>query len=1075
MNISEPFVRRPIATSLLMGGILLVGLVAVPLLPVAPLPQVDFPSLQVMANLPGASPETMASAVAQPLEYQFSQIPGLAQMTSTSVLGSTSIALQFDLDRNIDAAAQDVEAAISAASGQLPRNLPAPPHYRKLNPSDAPIIILAVHSDVLPLTTVDEYAENVLAQQISQISGVAQVNVFGQQKPAVRIQVDPAKVAALGLQLTDIASVINEATVDAPKGSINGPTHSFTIYDNDQLLSAAPWNNIVVAYHNGAPVRIRDIGRAVDGPENNQTQGWQWVKGWAHSTPGISLTIFKQPGSNVVETVQRVKQLLPIAMQSVPKSIQVDQIGDRTTTIKASLKDVEITLSITVCLVVMVIFLFLRNTWATLIPGITVPLALLGTCALMYLLNFSLDNLSLMALTIAVGFVVDDAIVMLENIYRHIEEGLSPLQATLRGAREIGFTILSMSISLVAVFIPLLLMGGIVGRLFREFALVVTMTIAVSAFVSLTLSPTMGAQFLHNEHKLKHGRFYRVVEDFLTRMREAYARGLDFVLRHQRPTLYVFFATVAMTAVLFVLIPKGFFPQEDTSQISGQADAPQDISFDEMMRRLHLLTDVFERDPDVAGYATFIGGGRPLNNSMVFAGLTPRDERKANADQIIARLRRQIAKVPGATMFLQSRQDINVGGRLSRTQYQYTLQDISLDELNTWAPKLLAQLSKLPQLTDVASDQQNASAMLALDIDRDAAARFGIQPAQIDATLADAFGQAQVTQYFTQLNSYHVVLEITPSLQGDPATLQKIYIKAPTTGAMVPLSTFVRYDTHHVTYLSINHQGQFPAVTLSFNLAPGAALGDAVNAITRTAASIGMPVTVTGSFQGTAQAFQSSLRTEPYLILASLVVVYIILGMLYESYIHPLTILSTLPSAGVGALLVLMLFGYDLSVIAIVGILLLIGLVKKNGIMMVDFAITAERMEGMAPEAAIRRACLLRFRPIMMTTMAALLGALPLALGHGTGSELRQPLGVTMVGGLIFSQAMTLFTTPVVYLYLDRLVHRRHTRAARARTPEEAVAAALGPAGAGDDSHHSLSHDPRRGQRLGGAEPEGAA
>jgi len=1077
MSISEPFVRRPIATSLLMGGLLLVGLVAFPLLPVAPLPQVDFPTVQVNANLPGASPETMASSVAQPLEYQFSEIPGLAQMTSTSVLGSTSIALQFDLDRNIDAAAQDVEAAITAAGGQLPKNLPSPPSYRKVNPSDSPIVILAVHSDVLPMTTVDQYAENVLAQQISQVPGVAQVDVAGQQKPAVRIQVDPAKLAALGLQLTDIANVINTATVDAPKGSINGVTHNYTIYDNDQLLDAAPWNNIVVAYRNGAPVRIRDIGVAVDGAEDTQTAGWQWVQGWPQSKPGILLIIRKQPGSNVIETVQRVKDLLPKAMLSVPKSIQVNEIGDRTITIKASLKDVEFTLALTVCLVIMVIFLFLRSAWATIIPGVTVPLALLGTCAMMYVLDFSLDNLSLMALTVAVGFVVDDAIVMLENIYRHIEEGMSPLQATLQGAREIGFTILSMSISLVAVFIPLLLMGGIVGRLFREFAITVTMTIAVSAIVSLTLTPTMAAQFLRSEHNVRHGRFHRAVERFLGGMHNAYERGLDFVLRHQRPTLMVFFVTMALTVVLYIMIPKGFFPQEDTSQIAGQSDMPQDISFSEAVRRQHLLTNIIQKDPDVAGYVTFVGGGRPVNNSMVFAALKPRDDRKADADQIIDRLREKIDKVPGATLFLQSRQDINVGGRLSRTQYQYTLQDIDLDELNTWAPKLLAKLQSLPQLRDVASDQQNNSTMLSMDIDRDAAARFGIQPAQIDATLADAFGQAEVAQYFTQLNSYHVVLEVTPSLQADPATLQKIYIRAPTTGAMVPLSTFVRYDTHHVTFLSINHQGQFPAVTLSFNLAPGAALGDAVNAITRAAASIGMPGTVTGSFQGTAQAFQSSLKSEPYLILAALVVVYIILGMLYESYIHPLTILSTLPSAGVGALLVLMMFHFDLSVIGIVGILLLIGLVKKNGIMMVDFAITAERVDGMAPEAAIRRACLLRFRPIMMTTMAALLGAVPLALGHGTGSELRQPLGVTMVGGLIFSQAMTLFTTPVVYLYLDRLQNRRrHAHGKRVRTPEQAVAAALGAAGTPEAPHPSPPHDSRhRAAGLGDAEPEGAA
>ncbi len=1042
MSISEPFVRRPIATSLLMGGLLLVGLVAWPLLPVAPLPQVDFPTINVSASLPGADPATMASSVAQPLEYQFAEIPGLAQMTSTSVLGSTSIALQFDLNRNIDGAAGDVQQAIAAAAGQLPKDMPSPPTYRKSNPADAPIAILGVYSDVLPTTTVDDYAENVLAQQMSQIPGVAMVTVGGQQKPAVRIQVDPAKIAALGLQLTDIANVIDIATVDTPAGSINGDSHNYAIYDNDQLTNAAPWNDVIIAYHNGAPVRIKDVGVAVDGPQSSMSVGWQWVHGWQHSKTGVILIAFKQAGANVIDTVDRIKQLVPRAMLSVPKSIHVEQIGDRTVTIKASLHDVERTLLITICLVVMVIFLFLRNAWATIIPGVTVPLALLSTCALAYLLGFSLDNLSLMALTIAVGFVVDDAIVMLENIYRHIEAGLSPLQATLKGAAEIGFTIMSISISLIAVLIPLLLMGGIIGRLFREFAIVVAMTIAVSAFVSLTLSPTMAAQFVRNEKHVRHGGFYRTIERFFDWLIGAYTRGLDFVLRHQRATLYVFFATMALSVVLYVMIPKGFFPQEDTSQIEGQTDAPQDIGYPEMVRRMHLLTDVIQRDPDVAGYATFVGGGHPMNQAHAYIPLLPRDQREdgANADQIIARLRRQFAKVPGATMYLQSRQDINVGGRLNRTQYQYTLQDINLDELDTWAPKLLTKLKALPELRDVNSDQESDATELKMDIDRDTAARFGIQPEQINATLADAFGQAVAAQYYTQLNSYFVILEITPSLQKQADTLQKVYLKSPVTGTMVPLSTFVHYDTQHTTFLTINHQGQFPAVTLSFNLAPGAALGTAVNAIDRTEAAMSMPGTITGSFQGTAQAFQSSLKTEPLLILAALVCVYIILGMLYESYVHPLTILSTLPSAGVGGLLCLMLFHFDLSVIGIVGILLLIGIVKKNGIMMVDFALTAEREEGLDSHSAIRKACLLRFRPIMMTTMAAMFGALPLALGHGTGSELRQPMGVTMVGGLILSQAMTLFTTPVVYLYLDRWANRHH-RKARASTPEEAVAA----------------------------------
>ena len=1027
MNISTPFIQRPIATSLLMAGILLIGIVAFPMLPVAPLPQVDFPTILVTAQLPGASPETMASSVATPLETQFSAIPGVSQMTSTSVLGTTQVTIQFDLNRNIDAAAQDVQTAIVAAGGQLPKNLPTPPTYRKVNPADSAILILAVHSDVLPLTQVDDYAETVIAQHLSQLSGVAQVSIGGQQKPAVRVQVDPAKIAAMGIQLEDVANVITTATVDAPQGSINGSSHSFAIYDNDQLLKAAPWNDVIVAYRNGAPVRIRDIGVAVEGPENNQLAAWQ------NGKDGILLLIYKQPGANIIDTVNSVRATLPKVMTAVPPSIKVDNVIDRTTTIKASVEDVEFTLLLTIALVVMVIFLFLRNFWATVIPGVTVPLALLGTAALMFVVGYSLDNLSLMGLTIAVGFVVDDAIVMLENIYRHIEAGLSPREAALKGSGEIGFTILSISLSLVAVFIPLLLMGGIVGRLFREFAVTVTMTIAVSAAVSLTLSPMMCALFLRDEKHVRHGRVYLAVERAFDWLLEQYKRGLDLVLRHQPATLLVFVLTVAATVVLYMLVPKGFFPQQDTGIIAGLSDAAQDVSFSEMMKLQHQLMDVVAKDPDVASWGASVGGSRPLNNGFAILGLKPRGERKADADQIINRLRPQLAKVKGATLYLQSAQDVNVGGRLTRTQYQYTLQDADLEELNEWAPKLLGALQKLPQLRDVASDQQSSSTKLSLLIDRDQAARFGIQPSLIDSTLYDAFGQRQVTQYFTQLNSYHVVLEVTPQLQSDPHTLDKLYIKSPVTGQQVPLSTFARFDTQHVTYLSINHQGQFPAVTLSFNLAPGVALSQAVEAIDKTAAAIRLPASVTGTYQGTAQAFQASLKSEPYLILAALVVVYIILGMLYESYIHPLTILSTLPSAGVGALLMLMAFHFDLSVIALVGIILLIGIVKKNGIMMVDFAIQAEREQHLTPEQSIRQACLLRFRPIMMTTMAALLGALPLMLGHGTGSELRQPLGYTMVGGLVLSQMLTLFTTPVVYLYLDRLNNRLGRRAPAAQ------------------------------------------
>jgi len=1034
VNISAPFIERPIATSLLMAGIFLVGVAAFPLLPVAPLPQVDFPTIQVSANLPGASPETMASSVAQPLEYQFGQIPDVSQLTSTSVLNNTTIVVQFDLDRNIDAAAADIQSAIDAAAGQLPKNLPTPPSYKKVNPADSPILVMSVQSDVLPVPAVDDAAESIVAQQISRVPGVGIVTIGGQQKPAIRVQIDPAKIAALGIQLEDVASVITQATVDAPKGSINGTEHSFAIYDNDQLLKASPWNDIIVAYKNGAPVRVRDIGVAVDGAENSLIAAWQ------NGHPGVLLLINKQPGANVIDIVDRIKALIPHMQTQIPASIQINQIVDRTTTIAASVHDVEFTLMLTIALVVMVIFLFLRNLWATLIPGITVPLALFGTAALMYILGYSLDNLSLMGLTIAVGFVVDDAIVMLENIYRHIEAGMSPREAAIKGSSEIGFTIVSISLSLVAVFIPLLLMGGIIGRLFREFAITVTMTIAVSAFVSLTLSPMMCSLFLRDEKHAKHGRLYMLVERGFDKMLEAYTRGLDFVLRHQRPTLIIFIATVVTAGLLYAFVPKGFFPQQDIGIISGLSDGPQDISFERMVALQHKLLDVVAADPDVAAYGTGLGGSRPVNNGFVVIGLKPRDERKASADQIINRLRAKIADIPGGTLFMQAAQDITVGGRTTRTQYQYTLQDPDLDELNEWAPKMLARMQKIPLLRDVASDQQNNGTTLSLVIDRDQAARFGIQPSLIDATLYDAFGQRQVTQFFTQLNSYHVVLEITPGLQSDPNTLSKIYIKSPVTGQQVPLSTFVHYDTHHVGYLSVAHQGQFPAVTLSFNLAPGAALGDAVDEIDKAATDLRLPGSIQGTFQGTAQAFQDSLKSEPLLILAALVVVYIILGMLYESYIHPLTILSTLPSAGVGALLMLWAFHFDLSVIALVGIILLIGIVKKNGIMMVDFAIQAEREEHLTPEESIRKACLLRFRPIMMTTMAALLAAVPLMLGRGTGSELRQPLGYTMVGGLVLSQMLTLFTTPVVYLYLDRFSNRMRQRR-RNRAVQKAAAA----------------------------------
>jgi hydrophobe/amphiphile efflux-1 (HAE1) family protein len=1018
MDISRPFIERPIATSLLMAGILFAGLVGYPLLPVAPLPQVDFPTIQVSAALPGANPETMASAVATPLERQFAQISGVSQMTSTSGLGTTSITLQFDLDRNIDAAAQDVQAAINAAGGQLPQDLPSPPTYRKVNPADSPIMILAVQSDTLPLTAVDDAADTILAQQMSQIPGIAQVNIGGEQKPAVRVQIDPAKIAALGISLEDVRSALGTATVNAPKGSFDGPRQSFTIYANDQLLQADAYNDIIVAYRNSAPVRIRDIGQAVSGPENAKLAAWQ------NGRRGILLIVFKQPGANVIETVDRVKAALPRLQAAIPPGINVSVISDRTQTIRASVSDVQVTMAITISLVVMVIFLFLRQFWATAIPAATVPLALLGTAGLMYLVGYSLDNLSLMGLTIAVGFVVDDAIVMIENIMRHIEEGMKPLDAALKGSAEIGFTILSISLSLVAVFIPLLLMSGVVGRLFREFAVTVTMAIMVSAFVSLTMTPMLCARFLRDRYEVRHGRLYRGAEAFFDWLLGRYDRGLKWVLRHQPLMLGVLLLTIGATTFLYIAIPKGFFPQQDTGLITGISEAAQDISFAAMMEKQQALAAVIARDPDIASFASSVGpsGGSPGENTgRFFITLKPHNQRQASADEIINRLRPQLAKVEGVALFLQASQDINVGGRLSRTQYQYTLQDANLGELNQWAPRVLDKFKSLPELQDVASDQQTSAPSVSVTIDRDTAARFGIEPAVIDDTLYDAFGQRQVAQYFTQLSQYHVVLEVDPDFQADPASLSAIYVKSPVTGQQVPLSVFVTFDTDKTNSLSISHQGQFPAVTLSFNLSPGTALGQAVDAIQRAERELGKPVSLVGTFQGAAEAFQASLSTQPYLIGAALVVVYLILGMLYESYIHPITILSTLPSAGVGALLILMAFGYDLSVIALIGIILLIGIVKKNGIMMIDFALEAERRQGLKPEEAIYRACLLRFRPIMMTTMAALFGGLPLMLGHGTGSELRRPLGYTIVGGLLLSQMLTLYTTPVVYLYLDRL------------------------------------------------------
>jgi len=1015
MGISTPFILRPVATSLLMAAFLLVGIAAYPFLPVAPLPRVDFPTIVVSGTFPGASPETIAATVAQPLEYQFAEIPGISQMTSISVQGAAQITIQFDLDRNIDAAAGDVQSAINAATGMLPKDLPSPPTYKKVNPADSPILILSLSSDAVPMINVDDYADNILSQQISQISGVSQVVIGGQQKRAVRVQVDPAKLAAMGMTLEDVRNTLVNATVDSPTGIFTGASRQLTIYDNGQLSKAAEYDNVILAYRNGATVRVRDIGTAIDAPENTQ------LKGWAKGRPAILLLIYKQPGANVIDTVERVKAALPRLEASIPPTVKIGVVADRTMTIRESVADVQFTLILSICLVVMVIFLFLRNFWATVIPSVTVPVALVCTFAVMYLLGYSLDNLSLMALTISVGFVVDDAIVMLENIYRHIEEGMKPMEAALKGAAEIGFTIVSISLSLVAVFIPLLLMGGIIGRLFREFAMTVSVAVLVSGVVSLSLTPMMCSRFLR--HTTEHGRIYRFVESGFDLMVEFYRRTLDVALRHSFITLMSFFATMALSVVLYTVIPKGFFPTQDTGVVFAITEGPQDVSFPQMVALQEAVSKAVETEPDVDSFGSFVGAnsGQTGNTGRMFITLKPWSERTGgNVSAFIDRVRPKLQGLKNVAVYMQPAQDVRVGARLSRTQYEYTLQDADLDELYTWAPKMLAKIRELPMLRDVATDQQMSGTTATLTIDRDAAARFGIQPQAINDTLYDAFGQRQITQYFSQVNTYHLILEVPDDMQASVATLDSLYVKSGS-GQAVPLSTFVKWTTKPVQPLSISHQSQFPAVTISFNLAPGAALGDAVDAIQKAVAQIGTPATLHGSFQGTAQAFQTALASQPYLIAAALITVYIILGILYESYILPLTILSTLPSAGVGALMMLLLVHYDLTVIGLIGVILLIGIVKKNGIMMVDFAIQAERRDEITPHEAIRQACLLRFRPILMTTMAALLSGLPLMISSGAGSEFRRPLGYAMVGGLLVSQVLTLYTTPVVYLYLDRL------------------------------------------------------
>ncbi|HVP67153.1 MAG TPA: multidrug efflux RND transporter permease subunit [Anaeromyxobacteraceae bacterium] len=1034
MSISEPFIRRPIATSLLAAAVLLAGAVAYTRLAVAPLPRVDFPTINVVATLPGASPETMASSVATPLERRFGRIAGLSEITSVSSLGSTSLTLQFDLDRDVDAAARDTQAAINAAAGDLPPNLPARPTYRKVNPADSPILILSCTSDTIPLPQIFDAANTILAQKISQVDGVGQVFVGGGQNPAVRVQVDPVALSGLGLGMEDVRSVLARATVDQPKGSLSGPARSQTIASNDQLGGAASFRDLIIGYSGGGDVRLKDVANLVDDVENNR------VAGWADAKRSVVIIVRRQPGANIIEVIERVKRLLPDLAKSIHPAIDVRVSMDRSRTIRASVADVQRTLAISVLLVVLVVFVFLRSLWATVIPSIAVPLALVGTFGAMYLLGYSLNNLSLMALTISTGFVVDDAIVVTENVTRFIEAGDAPLTAALKGAKQIGFTIVSITLSLLAVFIPLLLMGGIVGRLFREFSVTLAVAIAISALVSLTVTPTMASRLLRREGERAHGRLYRISQRFFDGMLASYAHTLRWVLKHNRVMLGVTVGAAIVTVFLYVIVPKGLFPQQDTGQLLGIAVAPEDISFPAMKRRQEALNEVVLAHPAVNHFVSFTGGGNNGNSGNqgnFFIELKPLSRRTMSADQVINDLRPKLAQIPGIALFLQAVQDVRVGGRFTRTQYQYTLQDANLAELNEWAPRVLDKLRTLPQLRDVTTDQQTNALELDVDIDRDTASRLGILPADVDNALYDAFGQAQVSTIYTQLNQYRVVLEVKPDLQRFPKDLSQIYVKS-ATGAQVPLGAIVR-TTPARTSLSVSHQGQFPAVTISFNLAPGVALSEALDAIHRAEAEIRLPAGILASPQGTAQAFVQSLASEPWLILAALLAVYIVLGVLYESYIHPITILSTIPSAGVGALLALMLFKTEFSVIALIGIILLIGIVKKNAIMMIDFAIEAERDQGLSTAEAIYQACLLRFRPIMMTTMAALFGGLPLALGTGDGSEMRRPLGIAIVGGLVLSQALTLFTTPVVYLALDRF--------SRTRKQAGAPAAAMAPAG----------------------------
>ncbi len=1066
MSPSRLFILRPVATSLLMAGLLLVGFVAYRELPVSALPQVDYPTIQVVTFYPGAAPDVMSSSVTSPLERQFGQIPGLSEMTSTSSFGSSVVTLQFSLEQNIDVAEQEVQAAINAAGTFLPRDLPNPPIYNKVNPADTPILTLALTSETMPLSKVEDLADTQLAEKISQLSGVGLVTISGGQKPAVRIQVNPTRLAANGMSLEDLRAALGQANVDQAKGVLDGARQAYAIGANDQLLSSKDYRNVVVAYRNGAPLRLSDVANVIDGAENAKQAAW------VNSRPAVIVNIQRQPGANIISVVDRIKKVLPQLQASLPAGVRVQTLTDRTVTIRASVKDVQFELMLTVALVVMVIFLFLRNLPATIIPSAAVPLSLIGTFGVMYLLGYSLDNLSLMALTISTGFVVDDAIVMIENIDRYLEQGLSPLEAALKGSGQIGFTIISLTVSLIAVLIPLLFMGDIVGRLFREFAVTLSVTILMSAIISLTLTPMMSSKLLQHRNARQRGRFYRISEAWFNRVIARYGATLRWVLKHQGKTLLLTVGTLMLTIALFWYIPKGFFPVQDTGLIQGISEAPQTTSFAAMSYRQRQLADVILKDPDVASLTSFIGvDGTNVtpNSGRLLINLKPRDERNADAPQIIRRLQEQTGKIPGITLYLQPVQDLTVEDRVSRTQYQYSLQDASAAELGQWTPRIVQKLQTLPELRDVASDQQNHGLQASLVIDRDTASRLGVTPQAIDDTLYDAFGQRQISTIFTQLNQYHVILEVDPQFQQNPDALNNIYVhsnssqqssaasgqtgtsagpqaqatsgqQAPA-GAMnqVPLSAFTHLEPGTAP-LALNHQGQFPAVTISFNLAPNASLGEAVKAIRNAEREIGVPTSVLTSFEGTARAFQNSLSNEMWLVIAAIVTVYIVLGVLYESYIHPITILSTLPSAGAGAVLALMLFHLDLGVVALIGIILLIGIVKKNAIMMIDFALEAERGEGKAPVDAIYEACLLRFRPIMMTTMAALLGGLPLALGSGTGAELRRPLGITIVGGLLISQLLTLYTTPVVYLAFDRLARRFRKEPAGIRAGEPVAA-----------------------------------